>query len=76
MSKSLSLNEKIVTAQASFRVERSIHDCQFDIPIEEIDWIYLGPITACSFLGVFNLMLICFLIRAIKRLDPNNALFL
>ena len=76
VSKSFSLNEKIVTAQASFRVESSIHDCQFDHPIEEIDWIYLGPIIACSFLGVFNLMLTCFLIRAIKRLDPNNALFL
>ena len=76
VSKSLSLNKKIVTAQASFRCENSIHDCQFDHPIDQIDWIYLGPIIACSFLVVFNLMLTCLLIRAFKRLDPNNALFL
>ena len=44
VSRSLSLDNEIVTAQASFGVESSVDDCQFDYPVEEIDWIYLGPL--------------------------------
>ena len=61
---------------ASFRIESSVDDCQFDHAVDKIDWIYLGPIIACSVLTVFNLVFLCMIARAFKRVNPNAILFL
>ena len=45
--------------------------CQYDHSAKKIDRIYLGPIITYNFLAVVNFIFICFLVTAIKRIDPN-----
>ena len=72
--RSLSLEKDVASAHASFRIENSVDDCQFDHPVDKIDWIYLGPIIAFSVLTVFNFLFLCMLMRAFKRVNPNALL--
>ena len=74
--RSLSLEKDVASAHASFRIESSVDDCQFDHPVDKIDWTYLGPIIDCSVLTELNLMFLCMIARAFKRVNPNAIPFL
>ena len=69
-------NEKVLEEKEEDAPPVSDNRTSFDHPVYKIDWIYLGPIITCSILTVLNLVFLCMIARAFKRVNPNAVLFL
>ena len=67
----LSVKKDVAMAHGYFCIENSVDDCQFDLPNKKVDWVYFGPMIACSVLTVFNLLFLYVITRKIMRLIPT-----